>query len=71
MRSLFYFKKEGKPIEEIKSEFLTIKELCEQLEISRKYAYQFIKDNKIEYLRIGRKFYVSKKSLKKYLGIGD
>ena len=71
MRSLFISKKEGKPIEEIKSEFFTIKELCEQLDISRKYAYQFVKDNKIEYLRIGRKFYVSKKSLKKYLGIGD
>ena len=42
---------------------LTVVELCELLGISRKYAYQFIRENNIKYIRIGRRFYISKKSL--------
>ena len=50
---------------------LTISELCELLEISKKYAYQFIRDNNIKFLRIGKKIYISKKSLEKYLRMED
>ena len=53
----------------IKEEYnvLTIKELCEFLNVSSTYAYQFIRENKIKYVKVGRKFYISKKSLDKYM----
>lgn len=55
----------GAKIKTIQEEYdvLTVVELCELLGISRKYAYQFIRENNIKYIRVGRKFYVSKKSL--------
>ncbi|MCM1438751.1 MAG: helix-turn-helix domain-containing protein [Roseburia sp.] len=55
----------------IASEIMTIDELCEQLHISRKYAYKFIRENKIKFKQIGRKFYISKKSLEKFLTMED
>ena len=53
----------------IKEEYnvLTIKELCEFLNVSSTYAYQFIRENKIKYVKVGRKFYISKKSLDEYM----
>lgn len=52
-------------IEKIKEQYdvLTVVELCELLGISRKYAYQFIRENNIKYIKIGKKFYISKKSV--------
>ena len=53
----------------IKEEYnvLTIKELCEFLNVSSTYAYQFIREKKIKYVKVGRKFYISKKSLDEYM----
>ena len=50
---------------------LTISDLCEMLKISKRYAYQFIRQNNIKSLRIGRKIYISKKSLEKYLNMEE
>ncbi len=55
----------------ITSDILTIDELCKQLHISRKYAYKFIRENDIKFRQIGRKFYISKKSLEKFLSMED
>ncbi len=44
-------------------DILSIKELCILLNISRKYAYQFILNNNIKYKLVGKKYYISKKSL--------
>lgn len=55
----------------ISTEIITIDELCEQLHISRKYAYKFIRENKIQFRQIGRKFYISKKSLEKFLSMEE
>lgn len=53
----------------INSGIMTINELCEQLHISRKYAYKFIRENNIKFKQIGRKFYISKKSIEKFLSM--
>lgn len=50
-------------------DMLTIKDLCELLEISRYTAYKFIRNNKIKYVEIGNKFLISKSSLSKFLGV--
>ena len=55
----------------ITSTVLTIAELCEMLHISRKYAYKFVRDNKIKFMQIGRKFYLSRKSIEKLLSMED
>ena len=57
--------------EQIVSGIMTISELCEQLRISRKYAYKFIRDNNIKFKQIGRKFYISKKSIQKFLSMEE
>lgn len=48
-------------------DILTIKELCTFLNISRKFAYSFILNNNIQYKIIGKKYFISKKSLLNYL----
>ena len=53
------------------SGIMTIAEVCEQLHVSRKYVYKFIRENKIKFKQIGRKFYISKNSLEKYLSMED
>lgn len=55
----------------LNSTVLTIAELCEMLHISRKYAYKFIRDNKIKFMQIGRKFYLSRKSVEKLISMED
>ncbi len=50
---------------------LTIKDLCDKLHISRKYAYKFIRENNMKFMRIGRKFYISEKSVEKLLSMED
>lgn len=55
----------------IATEIITIDELCALLHISRKYAYKFIRENNIKFKQIGRKFYISKKSLDKFLSMED
>lgn len=55
----------------LNSNILTIAELCELLHISRKYAYKFIRDNKIKFMQIGRKFYLSRKAVEKLLSMED
>lgn len=50
---------------------ITVLELCKLLGISRKYAYQFIREHNIKYIKIGRKFYVSKKSVEDFVKTGD
>ena len=55
----------------LNSNVLTIVELCDGLHISRKYAYKFIRDNKIKFMQIGRKFYLSRKSIEKLLSMED
>ncbi|MBE5752643.1 MAG: helix-turn-helix domain-containing protein [Clostridiales bacterium] len=37
---------------------LTISELAEELDISKKYAYQFLRENNLKYVRIGKKLYI-------------
>ena len=64
--------KEGNAITKLTDyDVLTVNELCELLDISKKYAYQFIRDNKIKFIRIGKKIYISNKSLEKYLRMED
>lgn len=58
-------------ITNLNSNVLTVAELCEMLHISRKYAYKFIRDNKIKFMQIGRKFYLSRKSIEKVLSMED
>lgn len=48
-------------------DMLTIKDLCDLLEISRYTAYKLIKNNKIKYVEVGNKFLISKSSLIKFL----
>ena len=48
-------------------DILTIKELCAFLNISRKFAYDFIINNNIQYKMIGKKYFISKKSILNYL----
>lgn len=70
MRSPFYFKKEGADIEKKEIEnfdVITIAELCELLGISKRYAYQFIKENDIKHKKVGKKFFISKKSLEEFM----
>lgn len=50
---------------------IVVAELCELLHISRKYAYKFIRDNNIKFMQIGRKFYLSRKSIEKLLSMED
>jgi len=50
------------------ADMLTIKDLCELLEISRYTAYKFIRNNKIKFVQVGNKFLISKSSLSKFLG---
>ncbi len=50
-----------------KFEMITIKELCDMLNISKAYAYHFIKDNKVKHIRIGRRFYIKKSSVESIL----
>ena len=50
-------------------DMLTIKDLCELLEISRYTAYKFIRNNKIKFVEVGNKFLISKSSLSKVLGV--
>ncbi len=46
---------------------VTVLELCEWLKISRKYAYQFIREHRIRYMKIGHKFYISKRDVEEIL----
>ncbi|MBQ3505161.1 MAG: helix-turn-helix domain-containing protein [Clostridia bacterium] len=46
---------------------MTIAELCELLGISKRYAYQFIKENDIKHKKVGKKFFISKKSLEEFM----
>ena len=70
MRSLFYFKKEDADIEKQRIEefdVITVAELCELFKISKRYAYQFINENDIKHKKVGRKFFISKKYLEKFM----
>ncbi len=55
----------------ISNGIMTIEELCEQLHISRKYAYKFIRENNLKFKQIGRKFYISRKSVEKFLSMEE
>ena len=46
---------------------LSIKELCAMLHVSRKYAYDFIINNNIKYKLVGKKYFISKKSVLEFL----
>lgn len=50
---------------------LSIEQLCSLLEISRAYAYKFIRTNKIRYVQIGRKYYINKKSLNNFINMEE
>ena len=52
-------------------DMLTIPELCEWLDISKKYAYQFIREHNIKYIKVGKKFYISRKSVESVLRMED
>ena len=56
-------------IEKIVREYnvLTIVQLCDLLGVSKKYAYQFIREHNIKHIKIGKKFYISKKAVDKVL----
>ena len=69
MCSLHIKDKEDKTINE--KTILDISELCELLHISKKYAYKFIRENNIKFKFIGRKIYISKKSLENFLNMED
>ena len=58
-------------IKNLVSDIMTINELCERLHISRKYAYKFIRKNNIDFRQIGKKFYISKKSVEKFLSMEE
>ena len=49
---------------------LTIDDLCEIMNISHKYAYEFIRKNNFKFVQVGKKFYISKSSLEKFLKEG-
>ncbi|MEG0272757.1 MAG: helix-turn-helix domain-containing protein [Hydrogenoanaerobacterium sp.] len=49
---------------------LNIDELCEILEISKKTAYNLLKQDKIACLKVGRAYRIPKSHLLTYLGIG-
>ena len=59
----------GNKIEKMQQQLdmLTIPELCEWLDISRKYAYQFIREHNIKYIKVGKKFYILRKSVESVL----
>lgn len=42
-------------------------ELATELNISKKYAYQFLRESNLKYIRIGKKLYISRKILEEYL----
>ncbi len=44
-------------------EFLTVKELCEQLQISRNLAYKLISTKGFPSVRIGKRYRISKQGL--------
>ena len=49
------------------SDVLTIKDICEILHISPKSAYSLVHKGKIPYIKIGRHYRVSKRSLEEFI----
>ncbi len=47
--------------------FLTVKETADFLRISEKHTYKLISNNKIPYIKLGRKILVDKNSLIEHL----
>lgn len=46
---------------------ISIVELADLLGISRRYAYTFIRENNIKFRKVGRKFYILRKSLNDFM----
>ena len=51
----------------INNEFLTVKELCEWIRLSRSKVYALIQDNKIPYAKVGGKFLFDKNKIKNWI----
>lgn len=50
---------------------LNIDELCRILEISKKTAYNLLKQDKIACIKVGRAYRIPKSHLLTYLGVGS
>ena len=46
---------------------LEIRDSCERLHMSKKTAYQFVRDGNIPSRKIGRKYKISKKKVQQYI----
>ena len=51
----------------INNEFLTVKELCEWIRLSRSKVYALIQENKIPYAKVGGKFLFDKTKIKNWI----
>jgi excisionase family DNA binding protein len=51
----------------INNEFLTVKELCEWIRLSRSKVYSLIQDNKIPYAKVGGKFLFDRNKIKNWI----
>lgn len=47
----------------VSKDFLTVKELCEQLQISRNFAYKLIATKGFPAVRIGKRYRISRQGL--------
>ncbi|MCL2003520.1 MAG: helix-turn-helix domain-containing protein [Oscillospiraceae bacterium] len=48
---------------------VTVKELCQMLQIGKNTAYELLKNRSLNSIRIGRKFLIPKQSVIDFLGV--
>jgi len=51
------------------NDVVTIKELCQMLQIGRNTAYDLVNSNRIKSIRVGRKFLIPKAHIISYLTV--